>query len=359
MVAVSDRTKYINTCVSPGYDMCRCSIIILTYNSADDIRKTLQSVLDQDVEFNYEVIVADNDSSDGTAEIVSDEFPDIRMLEFNRNWGASKGYNKALAKVEGKYVVFLNPDATATSSWLQRFVNGIESADATAAHCCIYEPGDEHYDSKGKAVPKAVMKVTDVSTSGYVYKREHPSSERPFRTLDLHGAAMILDTAELDQLTHHFEEAFFLFADDIDMALRLNVLGKKVVLVPDAVIHHHQEGLADPSPIWWFVKKHLWATSGRLLSFYKNMYLPEFLLALPLLVLGGALNARELRLPIWKRVVYGVGGAVLSLASVGILITRFTEVRERRKRILKRRDNGRFWLLKKMVFSSPPRINWH
>jgi len=346
--------------------MVKCTVLILTYNSSDDILECLESVKNQKfekVEFDYEIIVADNNSSDNTCQLVRENYPSVTLLKFEENHGASKGYNRALTHVSSEYVTYLNPDTTVHQKWLSRLIESIEKSNTFAAHSSIFEPGDDRYasakpDSRVLNEELDIMKVTDITKTGYVTKQEFENVHRSFRTLTLHGASMIFKTSDLRSLDHQFEEALYLFADDIDMALRLNVLGENVRLVPDSIVYHHQHSLADPSPFTWMIKKHIWATSGRFTSFFKNMYFVEFLLSVPLLLLGGALNARELRIPTWKQLVYGIGGLGLSFISFMSFLLTISDIWEHRKKILDERETGKFWLLKHMVGDTPPRLSW-
>jgi len=338
--------------------MVDCSIIILTYNSAPDITDTLDAAKDQRTTLSYEFVVADNNSSDRTVEIIRKAYPDVEVIEHQENWGSSKGYNKALKHADGDYVVYLNPDTTVHRDWLQNLYSGLRESDADAAMSSVFEPGDEGYAPDERTGSKDLMKVKDVATTGYVYNGEHEMVDHPVRTLHLAGNSMMFDASVFDELSHAFEEAFFLFADDIDIALRLNVLGKRVIMVPDAIVYHHQRARADPIMSVWLAKKHIWALSGRLLSFYKNMYLSEYLLALPLLIAGGILNARALKGEPAKQTLYAVGGIFLTGLCFLLLLARFRDVRSHRNEILAKRCRGRFWLLRKMVGSTPPRLDW-
>lgn len=338
--------------------MTTCSVIILTFNSDDDIVDTLDAITDQDVEFEYEIIVADNNSSDNTVSTVRDSFPQVRVVEFEKNWGASIGYNKALSETNGEYVAYLNPDTTVHRDWLQTLLEGMRCANADAAMSSVFEPGDYQYEQLDREGTHEVMKVKDVAATGYVYNGEHENAHRPVRTLHLAGNSMLFRRDVFDELPHPFEEAFFLFADDIDIALRLNVLGMKTVMVPDAVVYHHQYDLEAPSSLIWLAKKSVWAHSGRLLSFYKNMHFVEFLSALPLLLAGGALNAREIGGNNITRILFSIGGLGLSVVSLFVFVFKLHEIRDHRQEVLMNRTREPFWLLRKMIEVSPPRTDW-
>lgn len=338
--------------------MYRCTVIILTYNSEDDIVATLDALFDQRAEFDFEVIVADNNSQDDTVQIVKDYPQEISVLAFEHNWGASVGYNKALEHSTGEYVAYLNPDTTVHRDWLSSLYNGLLESEAAAAMSSVFEPGDQGYTPDDREGQKEIVKVKDVARTGYVYNGEHPNPHRPVRTLHLAGNSMLFDREVLDELGHVFEEEFFLFADDVDIALRLNVLGFRTVQIPDAIVYHHQYDRKSPSSLRWLARKHIWATSGRFLSFYKNMTIAEFLLALPLLFLGGIFNARAMGVSKSKRIIFAFGGVFLTVYSLGVLVLRRKTVRAHRAEIQRDRVRSQFWLIDKMFTMDPPRKHW-
>ena len=94
--------------------MKRVSVVILNWNGVDMLRKFIPSVMDNSVGEGIEICVADNASSDGSLEMLRSEFPVVRLIELDQNYGFAEGYNRALEQVDAEYVVLL-PSGEVTS----------------------------------------------------------------------------------------------------------------------------------------------------------------------------------------------------------------------------------------------------
>ena len=98
------------------------SIVIVNWNARDLLRECLQSVYAQSQAFNFEVVVVDNASSDGSAEMVKREFPRARLIENQENLGFARANNQAIRQSIGRFVVLLNSDTVVLSHALDRMV---------------------------------------------------------------------------------------------------------------------------------------------------------------------------------------------------------------------------------------------
>lgn len=97
------------------------------------LRKFIPSVIDNSVGEGIEICVADNASSDGSLEMLRTEFPVVRLIELDRNYGFAEGYNRALAQVDAEYVVLLNSDVEVTSHWLEPLLDYMDTHSGTVA----------------------------------------------------------------------------------------------------------------------------------------------------------------------------------------------------------------------------------
>ena len=113
--------------------MKRVSVVILNWNGVDMLRKFIPSVIDNSVGEGIEICVADNASSDGSLEMLRTEFPVVRLIELDRNYGFAEGYNRALAQVDAEYVVLLNSDVEVTSHWLEPLLDYMDTHSGTVA----------------------------------------------------------------------------------------------------------------------------------------------------------------------------------------------------------------------------------
>ena len=94
------------------------AVVILNWNGAAMLRRFLPSVVAHS-SAEAEVIVADNGSTDDSLQLLRDEFPTVRILTLDRNYGFTGGYNRALAQIDAKYLLLLNSDVEVTPAWLR------------------------------------------------------------------------------------------------------------------------------------------------------------------------------------------------------------------------------------------------
>ena len=113
--------------------MIKTSIVILNWNGCDMLRTFLPSVIGFSLADGVEVCVADNGSTDDSVKMLRQEFPQVRLILLNENWGFAEGYNKALQQVDAEYVVLLNSDVEVTAGWLNPLMQYMDNHPEVAA----------------------------------------------------------------------------------------------------------------------------------------------------------------------------------------------------------------------------------
>ena len=111
--------------------MKRIAIVILNWNGAGMLRKFLPSVVKYSQE--AEVIVADNASKDDSLKVVETEFPEVRTITLDKNYGFAEGYNQALKQVEAEYYLLLNSDVEVTEGWLAPMLSYMDAHEDVVA----------------------------------------------------------------------------------------------------------------------------------------------------------------------------------------------------------------------------------
>ena len=107
------------------------SVIILNWNGATMLRQYLPSVLAYTPD--ADIIVADNGSTDDSLEVLKNEFPSVKTIVLDKNYGFAEGYNRAIEQVDSDYVVLLNSDVEVTDNWLAPLLDYLEDHPETAA----------------------------------------------------------------------------------------------------------------------------------------------------------------------------------------------------------------------------------
>jgi GT2 family glycosyltransferase len=326
------------------------SVIVLAYNDKKYLEACLTSLLDQDMPpEDYEIIYADNDSADGSADFVAERFPRARVLLLDKNYGFAEGNNRAAAQALGRYVAFQNADTIAHRRWLPELIKALESdPQVRACHPAGLPLNFGGYHEREAPLDLGVM--CDLTRYGYIDFTETKLNGNNHNVPTLHaaGGSVLIDAEIFDQLKYYFDPTFFIYNEDTDLGLRINNLGYTILFVPSAAMYHERA----PSRRTILNKKSLrnayLVTRNRFITFYKNMYALEFLLTLPLVCLGSIIKLRTLPLGTFKRTVYALGLIPFTLFSLFMAAIRFPRHAKDRRYILDHSPRGRFWLLKEL-----------
>jgi GT2 family glycosyltransferase len=331
-----------------SHDEIIASVIVLAYNDKKYLEACLSSLLDQDMpEESYEVIYADNASTDGSVDYVKNTFPRVQVVELEENYGFAEGNNRASEFAKGKYIAFQNADTVAQKRWLPELIKSIESSTLVkAAHPSGVPLDFGGYNERSILPDRGVM--CELTRYGYVDFTENDLQGDYVPTLFIAGGSLLIDRDILDQLKYYFDPTYFIYNEDTDLGLRINNLGYKILYTPLSVSYHQR----DPSRRTVLNKKGMrnayLVTRNRFITFYKNMYLIEYLLALPLLLLGSVIKLRTMPISILKRFLYSLGLIPFTLYAFLVAVTRFPKYAKNRAYILENRQQGKFWLLKEL-----------
>lgn len=324
------------------------SVIVLAYNDKPYLEACLSSLIDQDLPADkYEVIYADNASTDGSAQYVEQNFPGVRVVRLEENYGFAEGNNRAAEHARGRYISFQNADTVAHRRWLPELLKAIES-DPMVKAC--HPPGLPlnfgGYNEREKPVDRGVM--CELTRYGYVDFTENSLNGDRVETLFIAGGSLLIDSEIHNQLKYYFDPTYFIYNEDTDLGLRINNLGYKILYVSSAACYHQRA----PSRRTHLNKKSMrmayLVTRNRFITFYKNMYFLEYLLALPLICMGSIIKLRTLPMNTIKKVIYGLGLIPFTLFALFMAVIRFPRYAKERSYILSKSQHGKFWLLKQL-----------
>jgi GT2 family glycosyltransferase len=209
------------------------SIIIPTWNGIEYIEDCLDSLLAQDYP-EFEVIIVDNASSDGTPEWVAEHFPTVMLIRNERNLGFAGGVNVGLRAARGDVLILFNQDAAAKSGWLRAMVTGLmASPDIGVAGCKIYRWNERTVSHAGIVFIDHGMNVAHRGEG----EPDHGQYSKSIDVDAVTGAAMAIKRDVLNTIGLLDEDYFFYF-EDIDLCMRAHKAGYRVVYLPDAVAQH-------------------------------------------------------------------------------------------------------------------------
>lgn len=264
------------------------SIIIITYNGLSYMKDCLDSVLSQDFpRDNYEIIVADNASTDGTVDFVRSNYPGVNVRELGSNHGFAAGNNLALEYAKGDLLVFLNQDTIVLKDWLSALVDSVTVGGYDCCHSNMLLPrNDEFSGAHEKLFPKKLY-YYELTKYGHV--------EQIVRSLDdiktdvvgsraISGGSFIIRQDVLDAVRVLFDHDFGMYNEDTDLALRLAGKGFRIGVVPGSVVYHFTNFSFKMSRynIW----KNVVMIRNRMLAFWKSLSVASFTLMLPYLLLS-------------------------------------------------------------------------
>jgi len=228
----------------------KISIIIVNYNVQYFLEVCLHSVLRACRGIDAEIIVVDNNSSDGSIEMVKAKFPSVLLIENVDNKGFSKANNQAVAVAQGEYFLFLNPDTVMPEDFLERTLAYMD------AHPKAGALGPRLIDGKGVFAPDAkksfptlsvaIFKTTGLnkifSRSPFInkYYAVHIQEYQTAEVEVLSGCCMLLRGSLLPQIGLAFDEDYFMYCEDVDLSFRVKKAGYENVYFPDATLVHYK-----------------------------------------------------------------------------------------------------------------------
>lgn len=221
--------------------MLPVAVIILNWNGENLLREYLPQVLANTNTAIADIIVADNGSTDGSRDILENEFPTVKTLLFDSNHGYAGGYNLAITRTQYTYTVLLNSDVAPAQGWIDTLYAYMEAHPETGA--C--QPKILSYNDKS-SFEYAGAAGGYIDRNGYPYCRG-----RIFSTIEKDtgqydnvsdifwatGAAMMVRT-ELYIKTGGLDARFFAHMEEIDLCWRILLSGARIVAVPAAKVYH-------------------------------------------------------------------------------------------------------------------------
>ncbi len=187
------------------------------------------------------VYVADNASSDDSIQLLNDNFPEVKVIRFDKNWGFAEGYNKALAQIDAEYYLLLNSDIEVTSHWLTPLIAYMDSHQDVAA-CqpklrSIYDRDSFEYAG---ACGGYLDRYGYPFCRGRIFETvEHDSGQydTPSDILWATGAALLV-RANIYNNVGGLDARFFAHNEEIDLCWRIRLQGYRIVCLPQSVVYH-------------------------------------------------------------------------------------------------------------------------
>lgn len=280
----------------------KVAVVILNWNGAEYLRKFLPSVIAFTPVDLAGVYVADNASTDHSVQVLETEFPSVKLIRLDQNYGFAGGYNQALAQIQAEYFLILNSDVEVTENWLNPLVDYLDNHPDTAAcqpSILAYHQQHkfEHAGAAGGFIDHwgypfcrgRMLAVTEEDTGQY---------DAVCDVFWTTGACMLIRSS-LFHDAGGFDAGFFAHMEEIDLCWRLKRNHYRLVCIPQSKVYHVGGGtLQVENP-----RKTYLNFRNNLLLLYKNLpanrlnkvlfirFFMDYLAAMQLFVTGKPQNA--------------------------------------------------------------------
>jgi GT2 family glycosyltransferase len=219
------------------------SILIVNWNTRELLANGLQSLAETVRGLSLEVIVVDNASTDGSAAMVRERFPQVRVIENRENRGFGAANNQAMRVMAGRYALLLNSDAVLTEGAVEKLFSFLETHPDAAMACGQLLNADGSKQNSIAAFPTLLTLMTNTSLLEILFPRRYPSKRYPHpEPIEVEsgiGACLMVRKEAIDAVGM-FDERYFFFFEETDWALQMRQAGWKSYHVPAARIYHLQ-----------------------------------------------------------------------------------------------------------------------
>jgi GT2 family glycosyltransferase len=237
--------------------MCKVSIIIVNWNGLEHLATCLDSLAAQTFR-DFEVILVDNGSADGSVAFLRERYPWVRLVPLTENTGFATGNNRGLDHARGEYIVTLNNDTRAEPDWLEILVGVADrhpQAGMIGSRICSFADPDV-IDSIGMGICRDGMARGMFRNRRWTSLRLPEVEEIlfPSACAALYKRAMIAETG-------FFDDDFFAYAEDVDLGMRGRLAGWEAVAATQAVVHHkysQTSGTLSPFKVYLVERNHYW-----------------------------------------------------------------------------------------------------
>jgi GT2 family glycosyltransferase len=219
------------------------SVIIVNWNTKDILQNCLDSIYPTIDNLSCEIIVVDNASSDGSTEMLQERYPQVIKIYNQDNRGFGAANNQAFAIMKGKYALLLNTDAILTSGAINKLYSFAKTHPQAAIVCGQLLNADGSKQNSVAAFPSLPSLLINTSLLEYIFPQWYPSKRykhtSPIEVDSAIGACMMIRKKALDE-AGFFDERYFFYFEETDLAYAFHSKGWSVYHVPDAFIYHLQ-----------------------------------------------------------------------------------------------------------------------
>ena len=221
--------------------MNKVAVVILSWNCIGYLKMFLGDVVRHSTDNDTIVCVADNGSTDGSPDWVSENFKDVKLIRLDKNHGFAGGYNIALSRLDARYFVLLNSDIEVTENWLSPLI-GFMDKNPDVASC---QPKirsfrqKDHFEYAG-AAGGFIDKYGFTFCRGRLFDMTEMDKNQYDDRTDIFwssGACMVVRSEAWDKC-NGFDKDFFAHMEEVDLCWRFHSSGYRVSYIPESMVYH-------------------------------------------------------------------------------------------------------------------------
>ena len=219
----------------------RTAVVILNWNGEKFLNQFLPVLLRNTQLPGVDIYVADNASTDNSLSLIEEQFPTVKTVVLDKNYGFAGGYNKALAQINADYFVLLNSDVEVTENWLQPLLNYMnENADVAACQPKIKSFYNRDYFEHAGASGGFIDYLGFPFCRGRVVGTAEMDRGQYDTVIDVFWTtgACLLIRSELYNQVGGLDDEFFAHMEEIDLCWRLRSRGFRIVCIPQSTVFH-------------------------------------------------------------------------------------------------------------------------
>jgi len=215
------------------------SIIIVNWNTKELLKACLTSIYETARDYEFEVIVVDNASSDGSCEMIEEEFTGVKLIKSNINVGFAKANNQGIEASIGKYILFLNPDTMGKENSLANMVDALRSnQDIGVIGSVLVNLDGSPQASYGKFPTVNNMLALNILPMSLKRAGINIPRDNRFFKVDYVAGASLMTRKEVIEQVGGFDERFFAYFEETDFCYRVSNKGWKIVIDNSAEVIH-------------------------------------------------------------------------------------------------------------------------
>lgn len=215
------------------------SIIILSYNTQELLRSCLASITRNLTKVDYEIIVVDNASSDGSVSMIKKDFREVTIIENRENVGFARGINIGAKQAKGKYLLFLNSDAEVLDNRIEMLIAEFQQHEKTAViGGMLLNPNGTMQRSYGKFYTLShILLMLIVGDKGELLSQKAEKGSTDW----VSGGFMMIRSDVFNEISG-FDERFFMYVEDMELCYRVKKLRYAVWFMPEVQVRHVGHG---------------------------------------------------------------------------------------------------------------------